>query len=90
MRVLKMEMTMRNGVCKEELREVLVKYGLEADLETLWDMGFRTDDSPWMSAEEMRDDVRLTGSFEEYVAMQGGEFAVEEPEVENWYRQGEE
>ena len=52
-------------------------------------MGFhQTDDIPWMSPEEMRD-ARLTGSFKQYVAMQEGEFPVEEPEVENWYRHGE-
>ena len=76
-------------MCKEELRVLLCKYGLEADLEALWAMGFhQTDDIPWMSAEEMRD-ARLTGSFKQYVAMQEGEFPVEEPEVENWYRHGE-
>jgi hypothetical protein len=37
-----------------------------------------------MSAEDMSD-PRLTGTFEQYAAMQAGEFAVEEPEVENWY-----
>jgi len=74
---------------KQELKEVLVKYGLGADLETLWDMGFSTDDIPWMSAEEMSD-ARLTGTFEQYLAMQKGEFAVEEPEEHNWYRYGEE
>ena len=74
---------------KEELRELLCKYGLEADVEALWAMGLQyTSDIPWMSAEEMRD-ARLTGTFEQYVAMQEGEFAVEEPEVENWYRHGE-
>ncbi len=85
-----MVMTMGNCVRKEELKEVLVKYGLGADLEALWGMGFRMDDIAWMSAQEMGNDARLTGSFEQYVAMQEGEFAVEEPEVENWYRYGEE
>jgi hypothetical protein len=52
-------------------------------------MGLRdTDDIPWMSAEDMSD-PRLTDTFQQYVAMQAGEFAVEEPEVENWYRYGE-
>ena len=74
---------------KEELHSVLLKYGLELDLETLWTTSLRsTDDIPWMSAEEMSD-PRLTGTFQQYVAMQSGEFAVEEPEVENWYRYGE-
>ena len=64
------------GVRKEELRVVLCKYGLEADLEVLWVMGFRdVDDIPWMT----------TGK-----TMQEGEFVVEEPEVENWYRHGDE
>ena len=77
-------------MCKEELRALLCKYGLEADLEALWAMGFhQTSDIPWMTAEDMTD-ARLTGSFKQYVAMQEGEFAVEEPEVENWYRHGEE
>jgi hypothetical protein len=75
---------------KQELKEVLVKYRLVADLETLWGMGFSTDDIAWMSAEEMGADARLTGSFEQYLAMQEGEFAVEEPEEHNWYRHGEE
>ena len=76
-------------MCKEELRVLLCKYGLEADLEALWAMGLcDTDDIPWMTACEMRD-ARLTGSVEQYVAMQEGEFPVEEPEVENWYRHGE-
>jgi hypothetical protein len=79
----------RDRVRKDELRAVLRKYGLEPDLETLWTTSLRdTDDIPWMSAEDMRD-PRLTGTFEQYVAMQAGEFAVEEPEVENWYRYGE-
>ena len=71
---------------KEELRSVLLKYGLELDLETLLTTSLlrSTDDIPWMSAEEMSD-PRLTGTFEQYVAMQSGEFPVEEPEVENWY-----
>jgi hypothetical protein len=74
---------------KDELRAVLRKYGLEPDLETLWTTSLRdTDDIPWMSAEDMSD-PRLTGTFDQYVAMQAGEFAVEEPEVENWYRYGE-
>ena len=79
-------MTARDRERKQELREVLVKYGLESDLEALWGMGFRTGDIAWMSAAEMRDDARLTGSFEQYVAMQEGEFAVEEPEVEKTSR----
>ena len=79
----------RDRVRKEELLSVLRKYGLEPDLETLYIIGLRSpDDIPWMSAEDMRD-PRLTGTFEQYVAMQAGEFAVEEPEVENWYRYGE-
>ncbi len=74
---------------KEELRSILRKYGLELDLDTLWTTSLRSpDDIPWMSAEEMSD-PRLTGTFQQYVAMQSGEFAVEEPEVENWYRYGE-
>jgi hypothetical protein len=74
---------------KEELRSVLRKYGLSSDLETLYIIGLRdTDDIPWMSAEDMSD-PRLTGTFEQYVAMQEGEHAVEEPEVEHWYRHGE-
>ncbi len=64
------EMTDRER--KQELKEVLVKYGLGADLETLWGMGFSTHDIAWMSAEEMGGDARLTGSFEQYVAMQEG------------------
>jgi len=47
------EMTGRERKRKQELKEVLVKYGLGADLETLWDMGFSTHDIAWMSAEEM-------------------------------------
>ena len=79
----------RDRARKEELRSVLRKYGLELDLETLWATSVRsTDDIPWMSAEDMKD-PRLTGTFQQYVAMQSGEFAVEEPEVENWYRYGE-
>ena len=56
---------------KEELRSVLLKYGLELDLETLMTTSLlrSTDDIPWMSAEEMSD-PRLTGTFEQYVAMQ--------------------
>jgi hypothetical protein len=74
---------------KDELRAVLRQYGLEPDLETLHIIGLRdTDDIPWMSAEDMSD-PRLTGTFDQYLAMQAGEFAVEEPEVENWYRYGE-
>ena len=79
----------RDRVRKDELRSVLRKYGLSSDLETLCIMGLRdTDDIPWMSAEDMSD-PRLTGTFQQYAAMQAGEFAVEEPEVENWYRYGE-
>ena len=73
---------------KQELKDVLVKYGLGVDLDALWGMGFRTDDIPWMSTEEMKD-ARLRGSFEQYVAMQEGEYPVEEPEEHNWYRYGE-
>ena len=79
----------RDRVRKDELRAVLRKYGLEPDLETLHIIGLRSpDDIPWMSAEDMSD-PRLTGTFEQYTTMQAGEFAVEEPEVENWYRYGE-
>ena len=78
---------------KEELGEVLCKYGLQADLEVLWEMGLRdVEDIPWMTGcdawmkvGEMRD-KRLQGTAAQYIAMQEGEFAVEEPEVENWYR----
>jgi hypothetical protein len=79
----------RSPTRKDELLSVLRKYGLEPDLETLYIIGLRdTDDIPWMSAEDMSD-PRLTGTFEQYTTMQAGEFAVEEPEVENWYRYGE-
>ena len=79
----------RDRARKEELRSVLRKHGLELDLETLWATSVRsTDDIPWMSAEDMSD-PRLTGTFQQYVAMQSAEFPVEEPEVENWYRYGE-
>ncbi len=64
-----------------ELREVLVKYGLEQDQQALWAVGVRhVDDIPWMSEEMMRD-ARLTGSFEQYVAMQEGEFAEDGAQV---------
>jgi hypothetical protein len=57
------------------LKEVLCKYGLEKDQEVLRVMGVAdVGDIAWMSAEEMMD-ARLTGSFEQYVAMQEGEFA---------------
>jgi hypothetical protein len=41
-----------------KLKEVLVKYGLGADLETLWGMVFSTHDIAWMSAEEMGGDAK--------------------------------
>ena len=64
-----------------ELKEVLVKYGLEKDQEVLRVMGVAdVGDIAWMSAEEMRD-ARLTGSFEQYVAMQEGEYAEDGEEV---------
>ena len=65
----------------KELKEVLCKYGLEKDQEVLRVMGV-TDvgDVAWMSEEEMRDG-RLTGSFEQYVAMQEGEYAEDDEEV---------
>ena len=83
-------LTIRERARMEELRIVLCKYSLEADLEALWAMGLRdTDDIPWMTACDMRHPT-LKGSVEQYVAMQEGEFAVEEPEVEKWYRYGDE
>ncbi len=73
-----------------ELKEVLCKYGLEKDQQALWAVGVReVDHIPWMSEVEMRD-ARLTGTFEQYVAMQEGEHAVGEKEEENWYCYGEE
>ena len=91
--LLRMSLTNVERARKEELREVLCKYGLQADLEVVWDMGLRdvedipwmTFDDPWMTDGEMRD-KRLRGTAAQYIAMQEGEFAVEEPEVENWYR----
>lgn len=72
-----------------ELKEVLRKYGLEKDQQALWALGVRhVDDIAWMSEAEMRDG-RLTGRFEQYVAMQEGEHAVGEQEEENWYCYGE-
>jgi hypothetical protein len=63
------------------LKEVLCKYGLEKDQEVLRVMGVAdVEDIAWMSAEEMMD-ARLTGSFEQYVAMQEGEFAEDGEEV---------
>jgi hypothetical protein len=71
------------------LKEVLCKYGLEQDEQALWALGVRdVDDIAWMSEAEMRDG-RLTGRFEQYVAMQEGEYAVGEQEEENWYCYGE-
>ena len=64
-----------------ELKEVLVQYGLEKDQQALWAVGVRkVDDIPWMTEAQMRDG-RLTGSFEEYVAMQEGEFAEDDEGV---------
>ena len=60
-----------------ELKEVLVKYGLEKDQQALWAVGVRkVDDIAWMSEAQMRDG-RLSGSVEEYVAMQVGESAAD-------------
>ena len=65
----------------KELNEVLCKYGLEKDQKALWAVGVRNvDDIAWMSEAEMRD-ARLTGSFEQYVAMQEGEYAEDDEEV---------
>ena len=65
----------------KELKEVLCKYGLEKDQKALWAVGVRNvDDIAWMSEVEMRD-ARLTGSFEQYVAMQEGEYAEDDEEV---------
>ncbi len=65
----------------KELKEVLCKYGLEKDQQTLWVVGVRkVDDIVWMSSEQMRD-ARLTGRFEQYVAMQAGEYAEDGEEV---------
>jgi hypothetical protein len=76
----------------EALRAVLCKYGLEVDFSALWAMGVREGDVAWlvMTAEEMLENG-LTGSAEQYVAMQQGEY-VSEPADEgetNWYRYGE-
>ena len=63
------------------LKEVLCKYGLEKDQQALWSIGVRkVEDIAWMSEVEMRD-ARLTGSFEQYVAMREGEFAEDDEEV---------
>ena len=65
----------------KDLKEVLRQYGLEKDQQALWAVGVRqVDDIPWMSEAEMRD-ARLTGSFEQYVAMQEGEFAEDDEGV---------
>ncbi len=65
----------------KDLKEVLCQYGLEKDQQALWAVGVRhVDDIPWMSEAQMRD-ARLTGSFEQYVAMQEGEFAEDGEEV---------
>ena len=55
----------------EALREVLGKYGLEADLGAVWAMGVREGDVAWlvMTAEEMLENG-LTGSAEQYAQMQ--------------------
>ena len=63
------------------LKEVLCKYVLEKDQQALWAVGVRqVDDIAWMSENEMRD-TRLTGSFEQYVAMQEGEYAEDDEGV---------
>ena len=63
------------------LKEVLCKYGLEKDQQALWAIGVsHVDDIPWMSADAMRD-PRLTGILAQYVAMQEGESAEDDPEV---------
>ena len=76
----------------EALRAVLCKYGLEADLGAVWAMGVREGDVAWwvMTAEEMLENG-LTGSAEQYAAMQQGEYVVEPADEgeTNWYRYGE-
>jgi hypothetical protein len=65
----------------KDLKEVLCQYGLEKDQQALWAVGVRkVDDIAWMSEAQMRD-ARLTGSFEQYVAMQEGEFAEDDEGV---------
>ena len=76
----------------EALREVLGKYGLEADLGAVWAMGVREGDVAWlvMTADEMLENG-LAGSAEQYAEMQQGEYAVESADEgeTNWYRYGE-